>query len=623
MKKLYIFLSIIGLISVLNQNVLAQVPFGGYISTVGTADYPTHLDNLGKGGYRSVLDKAERDLITTERRKPGMLVYVTSLDLMYILKSVTPDLNSNAEPADWFPLSFGTSTGGGSVIYSGTGTPTANPPANSKDGDYYFDKSGSTFYGPRTTIANVVDWGTGTPLSGAAGTNGNTVLNGQKIPDDVNDGVDGDFYIETSTNTIYGPKLAGAWPATGTVLKGINGNTVLNGQKTPDDVNDGVDGDFYIETSTNTIYGPKLAGAWSKGTSLIGPVGLNGINGNTVLNGTGDPSVNNPGVTGDFYIDTQANTIYGPKGATIWPLTGTILKGTNGIGVDFKGSFAAAPANPTINQAYYDTVKGQSFIFDGTAWQLFAQDGASGIFNAAAASTSPIVGLSGVTLGTANSTISQVLQALIYPSLPAGASLTITNNGVSPVLEVAPSGTFTLSWVVTPSATPNTPINSITVNGVSQPTSPLSGTVNINPNPSVAGTTNYSMSVTTDKTTNANASISFQFRRFWARCAGPTPTDLEILAAKNASAGGGTDLVGSNINNNFKITYNGTPSYFFFAYPTNFAPLSSFIIGSAESYPAFTKELNRSITTNGVQKNYNVYTSPNAYTADTPLLYTK
>lgn len=35
----------------------------------------------------------------------------------------------------------------------------------------------------------------------------------------------------------------------------------------------GVDGDFYIDTNTDTLYGPKASGAWPAGTSLVGPAG--------------------------------------------------------------------------------------------------------------------------------------------------------------------------------------------------------------------------------------------------------------------------------------------------------------------------------------------------------------
>jgi microcystin-dependent protein len=52
----------------------------------------------------------------------------------------------------------------------------------------------------------------------------------------------------------------------------LDGKSVLNGTGVPSPAL-GVDGDFYIDTATETIYGPKTAGIWGPGTSLIGSVG--------------------------------------------------------------------------------------------------------------------------------------------------------------------------------------------------------------------------------------------------------------------------------------------------------------------------------------------------------------
>ena len=56
---------------------------------------------------------------------------------------------------------------------------------------------------------------------------------------------------------------------------GTNGKTVLNGSGPPDD-SLGTDGDFYIDTSASAIYGPKSSGTWGNATSLIGPRGASG-----------------------------------------------------------------------------------------------------------------------------------------------------------------------------------------------------------------------------------------------------------------------------------------------------------------------------------------------------------
>src|SRR6516162_9043568 len=105
---------------------------------------------------------------------------------------------------------------------------------------------------------------------------------------------------------------------------GPRGNSVLYGRGAPV-MTTGVNGDFYIDLNTALMYGPKAGGTWPPGFSLIGPIGPRGpvgpqgpvgAPGNTIRNGSGppDPSL---GVAGDFYIDTSAHNIYGPKSNTV------------------------------------------------------------------------------------------------------------------------------------------------------------------------------------------------------------------------------------------------------------------------------------------------------------------
>lgn len=66
---------------------------------------------------------------------------------------------------------------------------------------------------------------------------------------------------------------AAVWLQTNTGTAGANGKTILNGAVDP--TTEGVDGDFYINTVSNTIFGPK-ATTWPAGVSLIGPAGAEG-----------------------------------------------------------------------------------------------------------------------------------------------------------------------------------------------------------------------------------------------------------------------------------------------------------------------------------------------------------
>jgi len=59
---------------------------------------------------------------------------------------------------------------------------------------------------------------------------------------------------------------------------GLRGNSVLSGSGVPSE-SVGVDGDFYIDTAASAIYGPKSSGAWATVVSLVGPQGDTGPQG--------------------------------------------------------------------------------------------------------------------------------------------------------------------------------------------------------------------------------------------------------------------------------------------------------------------------------------------------------
>lgn len=102
----------------------------------------------------------------------------------------------------------------------------------------------------------------------AAGSGGGGILSGASAPG-AGIGVDGNFYIDTSTWTIYGPKAAGVWPA-GVQLVGDDGISVLTGAGAPNNA-DGVDGQVYIDTTAWVGY-KKVAGSWSAGQPYFPPL---------------------------------------------------------------------------------------------------------------------------------------------------------------------------------------------------------------------------------------------------------------------------------------------------------------------------------------------------------------
>jgi hypothetical protein len=89
------------------------------------------------------------------------------------------------------------------------------------------------------------------------------------------DGADGATGPQGSQG-IQGP-AGDTGPAGPTGPAGVDGKTILYGTAAP--TTEGVDGDFYIRTTTNFIYGPKASGTWPSGISLVGPTGATGPEG--------------------------------------------------------------------------------------------------------------------------------------------------------------------------------------------------------------------------------------------------------------------------------------------------------------------------------------------------------
>jgi hypothetical protein len=100
-------------------------------------------------------------------------------------------------------------------------------------------------------------------------------------------------------------------------------NTILNGKGAPK-ISVGIDGDFYIDTRSLLIYGPKKKGRWPVPTNLQGPTG----------------PIGNPGKSGnDGKTISSASTTSGPQGpqGPVGPKGETGSPGANG---------AQGPAGP-------------------------------------------------------------------------------------------------------------------------------------------------------------------------------------------------------------------------------------------------------------------------------------
>jgi hypothetical protein len=119
-------------------------------------------------------------------------------------------------------------------------------------------------------------------------------------------------------------------PAGPTGANGQNGSVIYSGTTAPPAATGAV-GDFYIDLSVGSLYGPKTATGWGTGFSLIGLTGAQGATGaagNTILNGTGVPLAT-LGNNGDYYLDISTYLLYGPKMASGWG-TAVSLQGPAG-----------------------------------------------------------------------------------------------------------------------------------------------------------------------------------------------------------------------------------------------------------------------------------------------------
>lgn len=204
----------------------------------------------------------------------------------------------------------------------------------------------------------------------------------------VNDLVDrlGTVYLCEATNTNAPPESNPSdWAVLGAKGDkgdaGAAGNTVRYGTGAPAN-GLGNDGDFYIATDTHFLYGPRTGGVWPAGTNLIGPsggqggpgaTGQPGANGNTVRFGSGAP-LNSLGADGDFYIDTVAHFIYGPRTSGTWP-AGTSIVGPQGL-QGTQGQGIQPGATGTLAQRAAFDGQAQNFVYletDVAPFQLFVK----------------------------------------------------------------------------------------------------------------------------------------------------------------------------------------------------------------------------------------------------------
>ena len=166
----------------------------------------------------------------------------------------------------------------------------------------------------------------------------------------------------------------------------------------------GVDGDFYINTASNFIYGPKANGIWPSGVSLVGPQGPAGATGLTGAAGATGPA-GPQGLTGATGPQGPAGFLANGASAgntPYWNGTQWIVNSSNiynngasvGVGTVSPNASAALEVNsttkgfllPTMTQAQRNAIATPAtglliyqsdqtagfYYYNGTAWNAIA-----------------------------------------------------------------------------------------------------------------------------------------------------------------------------------------------------------------------------------------------------------
>jgi len=175
------------------------------------------------------------------------------------------------------PYAFYAGRSGSSTFFAGTVNPTATQGQN---GDFYLNTISYTLFGPKSSSG----WGNGQSLIGPTGPTGPQGAIGLTGPPGPNgpQGLTGPIGAQGPQGN-QGP--AGPQGAQGSQgIAGADGKTVLNGAGNPAN-SFGNNGDFYINTTSNILFGPKANGVWPIGISLVGPQGPIGLTGPTGATG--------------------------------------------------------------------------------------------------------------------------------------------------------------------------------------------------------------------------------------------------------------------------------------------------------------------------------------------------
>ncbi|MBC8987064.1 hypothetical protein H9X96_14925 [Pedobacter sp. N36a] len=318
--------------------------------------------------------------------------------------------------------------------------------------------------------------------------------------------------------------------------------------------------------------------------------------GNNLIYGVGIP-VADTGKTGDFYINTTDQTLFGPKKEdATWPWL--LLQGavTGAAGGALTGTYP----NPSIAEKVITAANIKSDAADqvmvsnadgSVAWVDKATLGGGGGNVGAFNGNRPITGDYYKNVNPGTNDLAKWIEAVFYPSLGPSASLTSNPSGTK---EMGPAGNtaVTLNWTAG-RAMETGELTSINVAGQEvfssspAPGATVTGTVNVSATSNQSNTFKLIVKTADNKTAEATASLNFQWKRYYGFANGGedgenfAPTDAQILALGSSEFGSGAAV--SN-----KAASPSGRQKLVIAYPSIWGG-SKIIVGILDSTGAFEK----------------------------------
>lgn len=241
-------------------------------------------------------------------------------------------------------------------------------------------------------------------IQGTQGVRGATFLSGSTGPVSTTTAIDGDYYLNTTTRLLYGPRATvsgtaswggaidlkgetGAQGTTGTQgligADGPAGSKIFYGNEVPTSTfpssTERREGDFYIDLVAGRLYGGfTTSQSWGAGVSLLGPSGVPGPQGDVGsaglewkgawASGTTYPIHSVVQLAGSSYVALKSTT-NAPTNASDWELVAAKGTSTSGTATIYANSpIVWDEPSTTLSFSVPNAATGNVLKYDGTSW---------------------------------------------------------------------------------------------------------------------------------------------------------------------------------------------------------------------------------------------------------------